>query len=145
MESRAVKRRQFADMWHTDENDDADSGGVFGETHADVAMEKRFPFLGRGEEDSYEHGTDGTDDGVEEGREREVVVGALQFLDSFVKVNDAVEEREDFGGEGGYVAHGPVVGVDEGEEQVHPAGMDEGPCHEGEKGYLAYHSMKSTY
>ena len=63
-------------------------------------------------------------------------MGALQFLDGFVEVDDAVEKREDFGGEGGYVAHRPVVGVDQGEKKMHPAGVDEGPCHEREEGYL---------
>lgn len=107
-------------------------------------MEKRFPLLGRREEDRYEHGTNGADDGVEEGSEREVVVGALQFLDGLVEVYDAVQEREDFGGEGGHVAHGPVVGVDDGEKEVHPAGVDEGPCHEGEERYLEECLMKCT-
>lgn len=136
MESGAVERCQFADVWHTHENNDADGGSIFGETHTNVAMEQRFPFLGRGEEDGYQHGTDSTNDGVEECRERKVVVGAFQFLDGLMEVDDAVEERKDFGGEGGHVAHGPVVGVDEGEKEVHPAGVDERPCHEGKKGYL---------
>lgn len=99
-------------------------------------MEQRFPAFRRGEEDGDEEGADGADDGVEEGGEGEGGVGAFELLDSFVEVDDAVEKREDFGGEGGYVAHGVVVGVYEGEDVVHPAGVDEGPGHEGEEGDL---------
>ena len=77
-------------------------------------MEKRFPFFGCREEDCDEHCPDGADDAVEEGCEGETMVSALELLDGFVEVDDAVEEGEDFGGECGYVAHRPVVGVEEG-------------------------------
>ena len=77
-------------------------------------MEKRFPFFGCGEEDCYEHGPDRADDTVEERREGKTTVSALELLDCFVEVDDAVEEGEYFGAEGGHVAHCPVVGVDEG-------------------------------
>ncbi len=130
-------------MWQTDEDDDADGGSVFGKTHAHVAMKKWLPFLGRGEEDGYQHGTDGANNGVEEGCKGEVVMGALQFLDGFMEVDDDVEEREDFGRKVGYVAHGPIMGVGEGKKEVHPAGVDEGPGHEREKGDLGYSSTKS--
>ena len=95
-------------------------------------MEKRFPFFGCGEEDCDKDCPDGADDAVEEGREGETVVGALELLDRLVEVDDAVEEGEDFGGEGGYVAHCPVVGVEEGEEDAHPAGEDEVTASAGE-------------
>lgn len=90
--------------------------------------------LSCGEEDGDEHGADGTDDGVEECREGERVVRALEFLDGLVEVDDGVEEGEDLGVEGGDVAHRPVVGVEGGEDVVHPGGVDEGPGHKGEEG-----------
>jgi len=49
---------------------------------------------------------------------------ALEFLHCFVEVDDAVEEGEYVGGEVGYVLHGPVVSVEDGEEVVHPGGVD---------------------
>lgn len=112
-------------MRHADEDDDGDSGGIFCEAHAGVAMKKWGPALGGGEEDGEEHGADGADNGIEEGGKGEGGVGALKLLDGFVKVDDAVEEGEDLGGEGGHVSHGPVVGVEDGEEVVHPAGVNE--------------------
>ena len=60
----------------------------------------------------------------------------LQLLDSFVKVNDTIQEREYFCGKRGYIAHCPIVSVDESQQDVHPAGMDKRPRHEWKKGYL---------
>ena len=56
-------------MWDPDEDDNADRGGVLGETHTYVRMEKRFPFIRRREEDGYKRGTDGADHGIEKGGE----------------------------------------------------------------------------
>ena len=67
---------------------------------------------------------------------------ALEFLDGFVEVDYAVEEGEYVGGEVGYVLHGPVVGVEDGEEVVHPGGVDEGPGHQGEEVDLSLSSVR---
>ena len=61
---------------------------------------------------------------------------SLKFLNSFVKINNAVQEREDIGAEGCDVLHGPIVGVEYGEEIVHPTGMDKRPRHYREEIYL---------
>ena len=103
------------------------------------------PLFGGGEEDGDDHGANGADDGVEEGGEGEGRVGALELLNGFVKVDDAVEEGEYFRGECGYVAHCPVVGVEDGEDVVHPAGVDERPGHEWEEGYVEGSRAKSIY
>lgn len=99
-------------------------------------MKQWFPALGGGEKDGEEHCPCGADDGVKEGSEGQSNVCALEFLDCFVEVDDAVEERENFGREGGDVPHGVVVGVDDGKGIVYPAGVDEGPGHEGKEGNL---------
>lgn len=132
----SIQTRELADMWQADEDDNADRGRVLGQAHTDVPVEQRFPALGGGEEDGEQHGACCADDGVEEGSEGEGGVGALELLDRFVEVDDAVEEGEDLGGEGGDVAHRVVVSVDDGEGVVHPAGVDEGPGHEREEGDL---------
>ena len=85
-----IQRAQFADMRHTDEDDDADSGGVLGQPHADVAMKERFPPLGGGEEYCYKHGADCADDAVEKGCEGKASVGALELLNGLVKVDNAI-------------------------------------------------------
>ena len=54
---------------------------------------------------------------------------ALQLLHGFVEVDDAVEEGEDVGAEGGHVLHRPVVCIEHGEQVVHPGGVEEGPGH----------------
>jgi hypothetical protein len=64
-------------------------------------------------------------------------VVTLELLDGLVEVNDAVEQGEDFGGEGCHVAHGEVVKVEDGEEVVHPCCVDESPGHKREKRYLS--------
>ena len=91
-------------MRHTDEDDDADSSGVLRQPHADLAVKQRFPALSRGEEDCYKHGADCADNAVEEGCEGEASVSALELLNGFVKVDYAIQEREDFGREGCYIA-----------------------------------------
>lgn len=63
-------------------------------------------------------------------------MSSLELLDRFVEVDDAVQEGKYLGGEGGYIAHCPVVGVEEGEKDVHPARVDEGPGYEGKEGDL---------
>lgn len=54
----------------------------------------------------------------------------------FLEVDDGVEEGEDVGAEVGDVLHGVVMGVEDGEEVVHPGGVDEGPSHDWEEGDL---------
>ena len=88
-------------------------------------MKEWSPTVGGGEEDGNEHGADGADNGVEKGGKGEGGVSALKLLNGFVEVNDAIEEREDLCRECGHVSHGPVVGVEDGEEIVHPAGVNE--------------------
>lgn len=39
----------------------------------------------------------------------------LQLLDRLVEVDDTIQEREDFGGKGSYIAHCPIMSVDESE------------------------------
>ena len=131
-----VKTSKLAHMRHADEDDDGDGGGILGQTHSDIAMEEWGPALRGGEEDGDEHGADCTDDGVEEGSKGEGRMSALELLNGFVKVDDAVEERENLGRECGHVSHGPVVGVEDGEDVVHPAGVDQRPGHEWEKRYI---------
>lgn len=54
-----------------------------------------------------------------------------------MEVDDAVEEGEDVGAEVCHVLHCPVVRVEDGEREEHPARVDEGPCHYGEEVDLA--------
>lgn len=54
-------------------------------------------------------------DRVEERSERDSIMASLQLLDSFVEVNDAVQQREDVGAEGGNILHCLIVGVEYGE------------------------------
>ena len=72
-------------------------------------------------------------------------MSSLKLLDRFVEVYDAVEQGEDFSGEGGYVAHGPVLGVEEGKDEMHPASVDEGPGHEGKEGDLERGSIEKRW
>ena len=67
---------------------------------------------------------------------------SLELLHGFVKVYDAIKKGEDFGGESCHVAHCPIVGVDDGEDIMHPAGVDKGPGHEGEEGNLMWKIRK---
>ena len=53
-----------------------------------------------------------------------------------MEIDDAVEQRKDVGTEVRHVLHGVVVGVEDGEEVVHPGRVDEGPGHDREEGYL---------
>lgn len=46
-----------------------------------------------------------------------------------MKIDDTVQKREDVGAEMGDILHRPVVGIEDGEEVVHPASMDERPGH----------------
>ncbi len=84
-------------------------------------MEKRFPALSGGEEDGQQHGANGANDGVEKSCKGECVMSSLQFLDCFMEVDDAVEKREDFGGEGRHITHCPVMSIDDGQYIMHPA------------------------
>lgn len=63
-------------------------------------------------------------------------MGSLEFLDSFVEIDDGVEEGEDLGREGGHITHGPIVGIEHGKNIVHPTGVYQRPCHEREEGNL---------
>ena len=63
-------------------------------------------------------------------------MSSLQLLDSFVKIDDTIQEREDFCGKCGYIAHCPIVSVDESQQYVHPARVDERPRHEWKERYL---------
>ena len=64
-------------------------------------------------------------------------MGSLEFLYSFVEVDDGVEQRERFGCESGHVTHGPIMGIEDGENIVHPTGVYEGPSHEWEERNLS--------
>lgn len=125
-----VEGRQVADVWHADEKDDGDGGGVLGQAHADVPVEQRLPRHGRRQGNGEEAGARGTDDGVEEGGERNDCFGTLELPNGLVEVDYAVEEGEDVGAEVGDVLHGVVVGIEDGQEEVHPARVDQGPGHE---------------
>lgn len=50
-----------------------------------------------------------------------------------MKVDDAIQQREDLSAKSGDIAHGVVVGVQDREEVVLPGSVDEGPGHEGQK------------
>lgn len=58
-----------------------------------------------------------------------------------MKVDDGVEEGEDFGGKLGHILHGPVVRVEDGERPEHPHGMDTRPGHKGEVIHLLRKAM----
>lgn len=64
-------------------------------------------------------------------------MGALELLHCFMKVDDAVQEREDLCGKSGYISHGPVMRVEDGKDVVHPASVYKRPRHEGKERYLA--------
>lgn len=131
-----LQRPQLPDIRDTNPEDDGDGGGVLGQAKANVAVQQGLPPIGGGEEDGDEAGTRGAEDGVEEGGEVSLGVGALELHGGLAEVDDAVEEGEDVAAEVGDVLHGPVMGVEDGEGVVHPAGMDEGPGHDGEEGDL---------
>lgn len=99
-------------------------------------MEERLPGVCGGKEDGNEEGTYAANHRVEEGGKGGFIVRALELLDRFVEIDDAVEEGKDLGAEGCHIAHGPIVCVEDGEKEVHPAGVDARPCHEGEVGDL---------
>ena len=62
---------------------------------------------------------------------------SLQLLDSLVKIDDTIQEREDFCGKCRYIAHCPIVSVEESQQDVYPAGVNERPRHERKEGYLS--------
>ena len=55
-----------------------------------------------------------------------------------MKVDDTVEQREDLGRESSHISHGPMMGICDGEEVVHPASVDETPGHERQEWYLHF-------
>ena len=120
-----------------DKDDDGNRNGVFCQPETDIAVKQRAPGFCSREEDGEKTGPRGADDGIQKGSIRHGGARALQFERGLVKVNDAVEERKDVGGKVCHVAHGVVVGVEDGEEVVHPGGVDQGPGHEWEKGDAA--------
>ena len=134
LKSLFVESGELADMRHPNEYDDADCCGIFGETHADVAVEQRGPFICSCEKDGDEHGSDGANDSVEECGEREAGMRALELLNRFVEVDDGVEEGEDLCVERRNIAHCPVMRIKRGEDVVQPGGMDKCPSHEGKEG-----------
>ena len=127
---------KLADVRDADPEDDGDGGGVLGQAQAHVAMEERLPSVSGGQENGEEAGADGTDDGVEKGCEVGPSVGTLELAGGLVEVDDTVKEGEDVAAEVRHVLHGPVVGVEDGQRVVHPAGVDERPCHDGQEGDL---------
>lgn len=66
----------------------------------------------------------------------------LQFLHSFVEIDDAIEEGKDVATEGGHVLHRPVMGIEDGQEEEHPGAMNERPSHERQEVNL---SCVNTY
>ena len=123
-------------MWHPNEDYDADGRRILGKSHPKVSVEERFPGLSGREEDGDQHGTNRANDCIKESSERQGIMSTLQLLYSFVKIYDAIQERENLGGEGGYVSHGPIMSVKDGEKVVHPCCMDEGPRHKRKEWYL---------
>jgi hypothetical protein len=99
-------------------------------------VENWLPTFCGGEEDCQKGGAGGADDGVEKSGKGELGLGALKLLDCFVEVDNGIKKGEDFAAKGRDVAHCPVVGVEESEDEVHPAGVDEGPGHEWKEGDL---------
>lgn len=87
-------------------------------------MEERLPPFGSRKKDCDQHCADRANDAVEEGGKRESFMSSLQFLDSFMKVDYAIEERENLCGKRSYIAHGPIVRVERCQEYMHPTGMD---------------------
>ena len=68
-------------------------------------------------------------------------MSSLQLLDSLVKIDDTIQEREDFRRKCGYIAHCPIVSVDESQQYVHPTSVDERPRHEWKEGYLSSYCL----
>lgn len=70
------------------------------------------------------------DDGVQESCLIHTCMDALQFLNGLVEVNDAIQQAEDLAAKLRHIQHCPVVCIEQCQKDVHPARMDEGPCHE---------------
>lgn len=132
-ERRLVKRGKLSNVWNGDEADDTDGSSVFRQAEADVAVERWLPAFGGGKKDGEVGRPNSTDDGVEKGGKREFGVSAVKLLNGFMKVNNAVEEGEDLGREGGDIADRPIVGIDHGQNIVHPSSMDKRPRQKGQE------------
>jgi hypothetical protein len=69
--------------------------------------------------------------GAQEGSKGQDVMGTLQLLDCFVKVDYAIQKGEDFRTERCHMSHCPVMSIDDGQQAVLPASVDQCPSHEG--------------
>ena len=131
-----VKRGQLTDVWHANKQHYTDCGRILGKSQADVRMEERIPAVGCRQKYGKQESATGSDDGVEKCRKGQAFMNSLEFLDGLMKIYDTIQEGEDFRRESRHIAHGPVMGIDDCQNIMHPSGMNEGPCHERKEGNL---------
>lgn len=83
-----VESGEFANVRHSNEENNGDSCGVFGQEEANVSMEQWFPRICGRQRHSKQKSTDSANDRVKERGEGDGSSIAFQFLDGFVKIDD---------------------------------------------------------